>query len=190
VRCRTRLRDGREEAELVLFTRSGPYRPPLEMVVRGLGGGHWPMDTVQFTATRFVINSGGAPLAPDDAGPRDLVIGTGAHSNWLRLSPVNPMAGDAVHFTLHWLGGGERLAVTHELVALGNDTTELVLTVRHAGIETDPRPMFRLNAVGHAVPALPSGLYRLRLVYADDPARPVPHFREAEGYVFRVRAAP
>ncbi|MBL7937746.1 MAG: hypothetical protein JNL43_00185 [Flavobacteriales bacterium] len=181
VRCRPQRRDGREQTELVLFTRSAPYQPKLEMVVRGMPGGLWPLDTVPFIPTRFVINSGAPRLTPDDAGPRDLVLG-----EWFRISPVNPKADDAVRFTMHWLGGGERYTVTHELLPVSNDTTELVLTVRHGEREDDPREMFRLNGVQHEVPALPPGSYRLRLVYSDDPARPVPHFPEADGYVIRV----
>jgi hypothetical protein len=186
LRCRTRLRDGLEQAELVFFTRGGPYRPELEMVVRGnVAGGSWPLDTVPFRATRLV-KGGGRPLEPDDAGPRDEVLGIHDQHNWLRISPVNPAPGGSVRFTFQWLGGGERLAVTHALRSLGNDTTELVLTVQRAPFEIDPRPRFQLNAVAHEVPALPPGIYRLRVAYSEEAAWPVPRFPETDGVVMRV----
>lgn len=184
--CRTKWRNGREWAELVFFTPSGAYRPALDMVVSGLaGGGHWPLDTIGFTPTRFV-KDGGGPLVPDDTGPRDVVLGMQALSSWFRISPVNPTAADAVRFTLQWLGGGERLRLSHELKHTANDITEIVLTVRRERYEEDPRPRFQLNAVAHEVPALSPGFYRLRLVYAEEPGMPVPRFPEAEGFAFRV----
>lgn len=186
LRCRARLRDGSEQAELVFFTRGGPYRPQLEMVVRGnVAGGAWPLDTVLFRATRLV-KSGGGPLVPDDAGPRDEVLGIHGQGSWMRMSPVNPEPGGSVRFTFQWLGGGERLAVAHQLDPLGNDIKEIVLTVRRELFEMDPRPRFQLNAVAHEVPALSPGIHRLRLVYAEEPGMPVPRFPEAEGFVFRV----
>ncbi|MBK6831703.1 MAG: hypothetical protein IPG92_13610 [Flavobacteriales bacterium] len=120
LRCRTRLRDGSEQAEVVFFTRSGPFQPDLQMVVRGNAeDGRWPLDTVQFTPTRFV-SVVGMPLLPDDSGPRDLVLGLQKFSNWTRISPVNPFAGGTVRFTLQWLGGGEWLTLTHTLVPPGD----------------------------------------------------------------------
>jgi hypothetical protein len=186
LRCRTKLRDGLEQAELVFFTRGGPYRPELEMVVRGnVAGGAWPLDTVPFRATRLV-KSGGRPLVPDDAGPRDEVLGIHDQHNWLRISPVNPAPGGSVRFTFQWLGGGERLAVTHELSPLGNDTTEIVLTVQRERFEMDPRPRFQMNAVAHEVPALPRGIYRLRVVHVEDVGLPVPRFPETDELVLHV----
>lgn len=186
LKCRTRLRDGREWAELVFYTPGGAYRPALDMVVSGLvDGGLWPLDAIVFTPTRFV-KSGGLPLVPDDAGPRDLVLSMHDQGSWMRISPVNPESGGSVRFTLQWLGGGEGLAVTHELMSTSSDTTELVLTVQRERFERDPRPRFQLNAVAHEVPSLPRGLYRLRLVYAEEAGMPVPRFPEAEGFVFRV----
>jgi hypothetical protein len=40
--------------------------------------------------------------------------------------------------------------------------------------------------VAHEVPALPPGIYRLRLVYREEAEMPVPRFQEADGVVLRV----
>lgn len=186
LRCRTQLRDGMEQTELVFTSPGSAYRPALEMTIRGtIGDGLWPLDTLVFSPTRFVM-SGGRPLEPDNAGPRDEVVGVHTAGTWFRIAPVNPTPEEKVRFTWQWLGGGERLTVSHALEPAGGDTTDLVLTIRREPLEMDPRPQYRMKAVAYEVPALPLGIYRLRMVYADDPAMPVPRFPEAESFILRV----